>query len=412
MQKNNLLLINSLGIPYFECLEEFSRIIGLSIKLIYLLTNKTESYYSFKEIPKKNGTKRIIAIPSYTLKITQRWILKNILNKIRPSDYAMAFRKSSNNNKFDIKKNAYYHSDSLYGLSIDLSDFFPSINAAKVYRIFKGIGYNNTASAILTNLCTLENKLPQGAVCSPALSNLICMRLDRRLFGLCAKRGVLYTRYADDMYFSCDNKGLLLKMFPIIEKIIKSEGFIINQDKLHYHTPKNKHLITGVVISHSNDTSELKVSKEFKRKIRAEIFRCIMTGNYENAAHIKGEISYVCFIQSENRQDYKQSIIQYINRTSKKIEYFCELVDAYNENFFYDEQEPLEFLDINKLEIDCPEKDIDNYDQYLFGTIEAIFQYRKEYIKNNNLTDICKDQTWPKDTTEHESDVSSEETPF
>ena len=95
MQKNNLLLINSLGIPYFECLEEFSRIIGLSTKLIYLLTNKTESYYSFKEIPKKNGTKRIIAIPSYTLKITQRWILKNILNKIRPSDYAMAFRKSN-----------------------------------------------------------------------------------------------------------------------------------------------------------------------------------------------------------------------------------------------------------------------------------------------------------------------------
>ena len=112
MQKNNLLLINSLGIPYFECLEEFSRIIGLSTKLIYLLTNKTESYYSFKKIPKKDGTKRIIAIPSYTLKITQRWILKNILNKIRPSDYAMAFRKSSNNNKFDIKKNAYYHSDS------------------------------------------------------------------------------------------------------------------------------------------------------------------------------------------------------------------------------------------------------------------------------------------------------------
>ena len=382
MQKSNLLLINSLDIPYFESLEEFSRIIGLSTKLIFLLTNKSENYYSFKEIPKKNGTKRKIAIPSYTLKITQRWILKNILNKIRPSDYAMAFRKSSNNNKFDIKKNAYYHSDSLYGLSIDLSDFFPSITAAKVFSVFKGIGYNNTASAILTNLCTLESKLPQGAVCSPALSNLICMRLDRRLFGLCSKRGILYTRYADDMY------------------------------KLHYHTPKNKHLITGVVISHSNDTSELKASKEFKRKIRAEIFRCIMTGNYDNAAHIKGEIAYVCFIQSENIQDYKQSIIQYINRTSKKIEYFCELVDAYNENFFYDEQEPLVFLDINKLEVDCPENDTENYDQYLFETIEAIFQYRKEYIKNNNLTDICKYQNWPKIITENEFDASSEETPF
>ena len=293
-----------------------------------------------------------------------------------------------------------------------MSDFFPSINAAKVFRIFKGIGYNNTASAILTNLCTLENHLPQGAVCSPALSNLICMRLDRSLFGLCSKRGILYTRYADDMYFSCDNKGLLLKMFPIIEKIIKSEGFLINQDKLHYHTPKNRHLITGVVISHSNDTSELKVSKVFKRKIRAEIFRCIMTGNYENAAHIKGEIAYVCFIQSENCQDYKQSIIQYINRTSKKIEYFKELVDAYNKNFLYNEQEYLEYLDINNLEVDCPKKDTENFDQYLFETIESIFQSRKEYIKSNHLIDICKYQGWPKIITENEFDASSDETPF
>ena len=69
-------------------------------------------------------------------------------------------------------------------------------------------------------------------------------------------------------------------------------------------------------------------------------------------------------------------------------------------------------MDINKLEIDCPEKDTDNYDQYLFETIEAIFQYRKEYIKNNNLTDICKYQNWPKNITENEFDASSEETPF
>ena len=102
MIKNNLILISSLGIPYFETLEDFSRTIGLSTKLIYLLTNNTDNYYHFKEIPKKNGSTRIIAIPSYTLKITQRWISQNILNKLRPSDYAMAFRRCTNDNRFDI----------------------------------------------------------------------------------------------------------------------------------------------------------------------------------------------------------------------------------------------------------------------------------------------------------------------
>ncbi len=412
MSNNSTILINSLNIPYFENLEEFSRTIGLSTKLIYLLTNNTENYYRFKEIPKKTGEKRVIAIPSYTLRITQRWILQNILNKLRPSDYAMAFRKSTSHNKFDIKKNAYYHSESLYGLSIDLSDFFPSISAAKVFSVFKSIGYNNTASTILTNLCTLKNRLPQGAVCSPALSNLICIRLDNRLFGLCSKRGILYTRYADDMYFSCDNKGLLLKLFPIIEKIIKDEGFVINQNKLHYHTPKNKHLITGVLISHLNGNSELKAPKELKRKIRAEIFRCIMTGNYENTEHIKGEIAYVCFIQNENKYNFKESIIRYINKTSKKVEYFNELVNAYNENFLFSEQEPLSFLDVNELELNIPKEFSEDYDNYLFETIEMIFQNRKEYINKHHLTDICSYDNWPKAITEKAMDVLGDETPF
>lgn len=412
MFKNNLILISSLGIPYFETLEDFSRTIGLSTKLIYLLTNNTDNYYHFKEIPKKNGSTRIIAIPSYTLKITQRWISQNILNKLRPSDYAMAFRRCTNDNRFDIKTNAYYHSDSLYGISIDLCDFFPSISAAKVYSIFKGIGYNKTASTILTNLCTLENKLPQGAVCSPALSNLICNRLDNRLVGLCSKRGILYTRYADDMYFSCDNKGLLLKVYPIIEKIIKSEGFIINQNKLHYHTPKNKHIITGVLVSHPNGKQELKAPKEMKRRIRAEIFRCIMTGSYENAEHIKGEIAYVCFIQSENSRNFKQALIQYINKTSKKVEFFLELVNAYNENFFFREQEHLEFLNINELELDIKNDGSIDYDQYLFEAMEMIYQNRIDYINKNHLQDICTYENWPKAITEEKNETLDDETPY
>ena len=412
MFKNNLILISSLGIPYFETLEDFSRTIGLSTKLIYLLTNNTDNYYHFKEIPKKNGSTRIIAIPSYTLKITQRWISQNILNKLRPSDYAMAFRRCTNDNRFDIKTNAYYHSDSLYGLSIDLCDFFPSISAAKVYSIFKGIGYNKTASTILTNLCTLENKLPQGAVCSPALSNLICNRLDNRLVGLCSKRGILYTRYADDMYFSCDNKGLLLKVYPIIEKIIISEGFIINQNKLHYHTPKNKQVITGVLVSYPNGKQELKAPKEMKRRIRAEIFRCIMTGNYESAEHIKGEIAYVCFIQSENSRNFKQAIIQYINKTSKKVEYFLELVNAYNENFFFREQEHLEFLNINELELDIKNDGSIDYDQYLFEAMEMIYQNRIDYINKNHLQDICTYENWPKAITEEKNETLDDETPY
>ena len=131
----------------------------------------------------------------------------------------MAFRKGKD---YGHKQNALYHSNTLYGLALDLKDFFPSITASKVYTIFSSLGYNNFAATILTNLCTLDGKLPQGSACSPALSNIICITLDKRLIGLCEKRGIRYSRYADDMYFSCDDKALLLKNFPIITKDRKS----------------------------------------------------------------------------------------------------------------------------------------------------------------------------------------------
>ena len=144
----------------------------------------------------------------------------------------MAFRKGKD---YGHKQNALYHSNTLYGLALDLKDFFPSITASKVYTIFSSLGYNNFAATILTNLCTLDGKLPQGSACSPALSNIICITLDKRLIGLCEKRGIRYSRYADDMYFSCDDKALLLKNFPIITKIIEDEDFNINEKKTHFH---------------------------------------------------------------------------------------------------------------------------------------------------------------------------------
>lgn len=341
MSKNNLnhsLLMDSLGIPNFSNIYEFSDTIGFSTTLLYCLSRNTEKYYTIKEIPKKDGSKRIIYIPSETLKIIQKWILVNILDKIKPTNSAMAFRKSDNKPVYNIKQNAYYHSQSLYGLSIDLRDFFSSIKSNKVYHVFRNIGYNLFASTILTNLCTLDGFLPQGAVCSPALSNLVCINLDNRMIGLCEKRNILYTRYADDMYFSCDNKVLLLRFYPVIEQIIVDEDFTINKDKVCYQTRKNKRLITGVTVSYSNTIPELKASRELKRKIRAEIFKSIVTGDYSKKDHIKGEIAFVSFIEGHN---YINHIKNYIAKNAEKIIWYPELVKAYNSNLFYS--------DINKI---------------------------------------------------------------
>ncbi len=380
----NSLLLDSLNIPRFSTIGELSRLIGLSEQLLYCLSTKTERYYKTVFIPKRKGGKREISIPSYTLHLVQRWILVNILNNLMPTKQAMAFRKGK---AFGVKQNAKHHGTTLFGMAVDLKDFFPSVTANKVYTIFSDLGYDRLGATILTNLCTLNGKLPQGSACSPALSNLTCINLDKRLAGLCEKRGVIYTRYADDMYFSCDDKALLLRYFPVITDIIEDEGFAINDRKLHFHTPSNRKRITGITVvrTANHEEFELKAPKEMKRKIRAELFKCIMSGDYTARDHIRGEISYICYVEQSNAHDYLAVTKGYIDKLGEKIRYFPELVDAYNENLFFKDLSPKAPLDVAPSTVEEVEAFAQQY------------SLRKEYLEKTGVKDICTYSHWPRE---------------
>lgn len=395
MLSNNYFLINSLSLPQFDTIDELSELTGLSTRLLFCLSKKTDRYYKSKRIPKKSGGDRIIHIPSFTMRTVQKWILVNILNKILPSDQSMAFRKGS---EFGNKQNAIHHMKTLYGLTIDIKDFFPSISEKKVHTIFSDLGYNAFSSTILTNLCTLNGVLPQGSVCSPALSNLVCTTLDKRLNGLCEKRGILYTRYADDMYFSCDNKILLLRCEKIIRRIIEDEGFTINSKKVHYHTPSNRKIVTGITVvqNNKNDKCELKASKELKRKIRSEIFKSIMTGNYDSKNHIIGEITYVKYVENNNSFDYFNSIKNYINKVAQKIRFYPELVQQFNSNLFYD---------VKPITAEC----IDSYPEEDLQLLLELRDERIEYLKKIGSEDICHYDGWPDINNQLDTDI---ELPF
>lgn len=377
-------LMRSLSIPQFYSISELSNLIGLSESLLYCLSQMSERYYRKFSVPKKNGGKREIYAPSYTMQIVQRWILLNILNKIQPSKQSMAFRCGK---AYGCKANALFHKETHYGVSLDLHNFFPSISSNRVYTVFSNIGYDSMPATLLTNLCTLEGHLPQGAPCSPALSNLVCLSLDARLNGLCEKRRIRFSRYADDMYFSCDNQDILKKAIPFIRKIIGDEGFTINENKVHYHTPSNRKMITGVVVSHPSLDGEPQIyaKKDLKRKIRAEITKMIFTGNYSSKDHILGEISYVNYIES----NYIDKMKKYIYTTAGKIKFFPELVEAFNKNLFFKDSVKLDSEELSTLE-----KEFGDCNEYLIY-MENLYEERQIYLNKHSAKDICRYEKWP-----------------
>jgi len=240
-------------------------------KLIYSIDDYC--YHEVK-IPKKSGGVRTLDIPSVDLKYIQRWILDNILIRMYVSVHADGFVKNKS-----ILTNAKKHIGSDCVINIDLKDFFPSVKFEQVFGIFRYYGYTKEVSYTLSKLCTYRGILPQGSPASPAITNIICLKLDKRLAALAKKYDASYSRYADDITFS-GNKAVV-RLLPIATSIIRDTGFSVNLDKTHISFSHQRQEVTGLIVN----GDRVRVSQDFKRKLRQEIYYCQKYGVSNHLKH-------------------------------------------------------------------------------------------------------------------------------
>jgi len=216
------------------------------------------------EIPKRSGGTRRILAPDDATKALQRRILRRLLGRLRSHLAAHGFEKGRS-----IVTNAEAHVGQAVVVRMDLKDFFPATRAKRVRKYFRRIGWNRPAARLLTNLCTIEGGLPQGAPTSPRLSNLVNYRLDARLTGLAARRrvvdnfrggghlstreiGATYTRYADDLTFSfpTDNPADIRYVIRVTRFIVGREGYELHlRKKLQIRRRHDRQQVTGLVVN-------------------------------------------------------------------------------------------------------------------------------------------------------------------
>jgi len=287
MAKTEIIKLNMLGLPVIQSLDDFSAITHISKYTIYQLSFHSDKYYKTYTIPKKTGGKRTICQPSRKLKGLQSWILVTILNKIQVSTSCKGFRKGSS-----TLENAIPHIGANTVLNFDLKDFFPTVTDRQVFNIFKTIGYNNLISTIFMNICTFEGKLPQGSPCSPYLANLSAWTLDLRIQGYVGKRGISYTRYADDLSFSGLNPSKVLKIIPMIKTIIVDEKFSVNHKKTRVASSARVKTVTGLVVNEDC----VGIGKKKYKELRAKIHHLTLAKEQTNEVllnHVSGWLSYL-----------------------------------------------------------------------------------------------------------------------
>lgn len=229
--------------------------IRISPSLLYAVAFNPR--YITHRLRKKAGGYRTILIPPEPLRAVQRWVLRNVLDQVPVDLHASAYVR--NRLTPPTLANAHPHVGNDYLMCLDFKDFFPSIDANRVRRVYYDLGYRGKGLHLLTALCTLHGNLPVGAPTSPALSNLVCRPLDKRIANYVRRFDVTYTRYADDLTFSANFPRTLDRVLPMIRRIISEEGFRENPAKYRRMGPARKRVVTGLVIT--NDACGIGVKR-------------------------------------------------------------------------------------------------------------------------------------------------------
>jgi RNA-directed DNA polymerase len=274
------------GLPLLRTSTEIAEAMGITVPelrfLAYDRRTSSVSHYARFTVPKKTGGERHISAPMPRLKRAQHWLLENILNKVALHDVAHGFRPQRS-----IVTNARPHLGAPTLVNVDLKDFFPTLLLPRIKGVFRSLGYGEVASTIFALLCSepdvtevvLDEKrhfvsngtrrLPQGAPTSPAITNIVCRRLDRRLAGAAAKHGFVYTRYADDLTFSSrDAHVTTAKILGVLRWTVESEGFVVHPKKTRVLRKGARREVTGIVVN-----EKLSVNRETLRKFRAFLFQ-------------------------------------------------------------------------------------------------------------------------------------------
>jgi Retron-type reverse transcriptase len=183
------------------------------------------------EIPKENGKKRNLGIPTVVDRVIQQAIAQ-VLTPIYEkqfSDNSYGFRPKRSAHHA-IKRSQQYIKDGYrFVVDMDLEKFFDTVNQSKLIEVLSRTIKDGRVIALIHKYLRAgvvvkhkfedtEIGVPQGGNLSPILSNIMLNELDKEL----EKRGHKFVRYADDLLIFCKSgrsaERTLQNILPYIEK--------------------------------------------------------------------------------------------------------------------------------------------------------------------------------------------------
>jgi len=271
------------------------------------------------EIPKQDGKKRPLGIPTAVDRVIQQAIAQ-VLSPIfeeKFSENSYGFRPSRSAHQAILKCKEYMDNGYKWAVDIDLEKYFDTVNHDKliglVYKEIKDIRvislirkYLQAGVMINGVINSTEKGVPQGGNLSPLLSNIMLNELDKEL----EKRELNFCRYADDCNIYVKSRKAAIRVMENITRFIEEDLKLkVNKEKSKVDRPwklkylgfsfYNKKGEMGIRV-HNKSIEKLKAtlkkitsrSNAMSMEYRAIKLRQMMTGwiNYFKLADLKSTL--------------------------------------------------------------------------------------------------------------------------
>ena len=202
-----------------------------------------------KELPKGNGKKRLLGIPTVLDRVLQQAVgqVLGVRFEVEFEDYSYGFRPNRNAQKAVLKAQEYINAGYTHIVDIDLKNFFDEADHCILLQLlYRKVKCPLTlrlirkwlrAPILINGKLTKRRKgVPQGSPLSPLLSNIMLHEMDKEL----ERQGLRYVRYADDFSIYTKNDPTARKIGNRIYLFLRDKLKLpINREKSGIRKPVN-----------------------------------------------------------------------------------------------------------------------------------------------------------------------------
>lgn len=316
-QRQRLLNQQAESLPILS-LNHLAKLSGVSLVYLRKIVKRQYDPYQNIQLDKRGGGSRPISAPEPLLLEVQRVVLDRALNGAPLHASAHAYRKSHS-----VVNCARQHTGARWLIKLDLHDFFGRVDERHAYRAFRSRLYSPLVSFELARLCTRLDprapkrdtrlakverrytvipgypaetlgRLPQGAPTSGALANMSAFSMDQDVAEYSLNKGLIYTRYSDDLTFSTAlnlDRTEARQIVRDIGQLVQKHGHTLHLKKTRIVPPGARHVVLGLLL----DDSAVRLLPEFRRRVEVHVRGVSKFGLVAHSEH-RGFRSVLSFV--------------------------------------------------------------------------------------------------------------------